>query len=88
MKLLKQLCPHLLPWPCNSPDFNLIENVGSLVQCHLNQDEERHDLESFKEAIVRIWESVTSDTQYLQSLYQSMPGRLQQCIATDGDIVD
>jgi hypothetical protein len=44
--------------------------------------------EDFHQAIVRAWESVTSDTQYLQNLYQIMPGKLQQCIATDGDIVD
>ena len=54
----------------------------------LNPNEEWHDLESFKEAIVRVWDSVTSDTQYMQSLYQSMVRRLQHCIANGGDIVD
>jgi hypothetical protein len=90
VQLLRDVCPHVLPWPCNSPEFNLIENVWSLVQYHLNHDEEWHDLESFKQAVVRAWEGVTLDTQYLQtpSLFQSMHGRLQQCIASDGGIVD
>ena len=34
VKLLKEICPHVLPWPCNSPDFSLVDNVWSLVQCH------------------------------------------------------
>jgi hypothetical protein len=53
-----------------------------------NHDEVWHELESFRVAIVRVWKSVTSHTQYLHNLYQSMPGWLQQCIAIDGDIVD
>jgi hypothetical protein len=39
-----------------------------------------HLKECIKQAIVRAWEGVPPDTQYLQSLFQSMPGRLQQCI--------
>jgi hypothetical protein len=39
-----------------------IEHVSSRVQYHVNHDEEWHDLESFKQAIGRVWESVTSDT--------------------------
>jgi hypothetical protein len=67
MKLLREHCPHALPWPCNSPDLNLIENVWGFVQYHLNHDEEWHGLESFKQAVVRAWEGVTSDIHCMQA---------------------
>ena len=84
---LQHMCPHVLPWPCNSLDQAWMR-VCDRAHHDSNPNEEWHDLESFKEAIVRVWDSVTSDTQYMQSLYQSMVRRLQHCIANGGDIVD
>jgi hypothetical protein len=53
VKLLKAFWPHVLPWPCNLPDFNLVENLWSVVQYRVNHEEEWHQLESFREASVR-----------------------------------
>ena len=88
LQYAQHMCPHVLPWPCNSLDPSLNESVCSRAHYDSNPNEEWHDLESFKEAIVRVWDSVISDTQYMQSLYQSMVRRLQHCIANGGDIVD
>lgn len=46
-----------------------------------------HDLESFEKAIVVAWESVTSDADTRQTLFNSMPRRLKECINTGGELV-
>jgi transposase len=85
--ILQENCPRLLPWPATSPDLSLIENVWSLVEFHLRRDYTWHDLESFKAALTQAWQSVTSDKEYRQNLFNSMKRRLQQCINKGGDIV-
>jgi transposase len=88
MLLLQYLCPFVLDWPSNSPDLSLIENVWARIEYHLNNEGEWTDLASFKEEIMRIWTSVTSDPEYRANLFNSMRGRLDQCIANGGDVVD
>jgi hypothetical protein len=63
-------------------------NVWSMVEHHLWRDFTWHDLESFKEALVLAWQSVTSDNNYRQKLFKSMKRRLLQCINTGGEVVE
>jgi hypothetical protein len=86
--LLEEACPRLLPWPHVSPDLSLIENVWSMVEYQLWRDYTWHDLQSFKEALVLAWQSVTSDSKYRHNLFKSMKRRLQQCINTGGEVVE
>ena len=72
----------ILPgWPGNSPDLSPIENVWAwvgqqvaLVKCHT--------FEQFCKAVDEKFASVPKST--LENLFDSMPGRLEQCIAADG----
>ncbi len=63
-------------------------NVSSMVEHHLWRDYTWHDLQSFKEALVLAWQSVTSDKKYKYNLFKSMKRRLQQCINTVGEVVE
>lgn len=81
-EIINQLCPGRLDWHRNSPDLSLIENVWSMVEYQIRRAHTWHDLESFKAAIVMAWESVTSCEETRQTLFNSMPGRVEQCIHT------
>lgn len=85
-----RLHTHMHVWidsPHNSTDFSLTENIWSMVEYQLRAPPPWHDLESFKKAIVVAWESVTSEADTRQALFNSMPRRLKECMNTGGELV-
>lgn len=84
---LQQHCPEVMGWPPVSPDLSLIENVWSVVALLLHKGCKWRNLKEFKKAVKQAWESVTSDADFREHLFKSMPGRLQKCIQRGGEIV-
>ena len=72
----------LLPdWPGNSPDFNPIENCWGQMK-HALSRERPSSAEGIKKVVKRVWRGITPE--YLETLYESMPRRMEACIAAGG----
>ena len=73
----------LLPWPSYSPDMSLIEHVWDFICLQLVRtaggahNKNKHWLQ-----VEAIWDAIPQD--YIQSLYDSMPRRIQVLIAQRG----
>ncbi len=74
-KALKERAAVVLPWPPTSPDLNPIENLWAYVSRKVYKSQFKSKQELF-DAIQREWAAVPSEL--LASLYDSMPGRLEQ----------
>lgn len=74
-----------MSWPAQSPDLNIIDNLWLLLkrklQARVGRIENKDDL--FQE-IQRVWTSITP--QYVQSLYNTIPQRLQSVIRLKGHL--
>ena len=68
-------------WPAKSPDINLIENVWSRMEMLLNRDRVK-SVYGFKRSVIRVWDKISQE--YISSLYESLPSRLQAVIEADG----
>lgn len=71
----------VLKWPANSPDLNPIENLWSIIKRRLRAIK-RTTIADWREKIKEIWESV--DHELLSVLVESMPRRIEACIAAKG----
>jgi transposase len=69
------------PWPANSPDFNVDENVFARLKSSV-EDMEPRDEQSLREAILKAWNDFP--VAMTETLVESMPRRLQQAIALKG----
>ena len=76
----KRLRP-LRPWPANSPDFNVAENVLGWLKAKV-EDMEPRDEQSLREAILKAWDNFP--VSMTETLVESMPHRLQSAIALNG----
>ena len=74
-----------MSWPSQSPDLNIIENVWLFIKRKLQtlvlNIKTSEDL--FRE-ILRIWQSI--EPEYIQSLYKSIPRRIQNVIRLKGHL--
>lgn len=66
----------VLPWPSQSADLNPIEDIWSYLKVQIGLREHRptsiHDL---RQVVLEEWEKILM--QFIQSLYTSMPKRIQ-----------
>lgn len=76
----KRLAP-VQPWPGNSPDLNVVENVFSRLKPAV-EDMEPTDEWSLREAIQRAWAAIP--LSMTEALVESMPRRLQTVLDLDG----
>lgn len=72
---------NVLPWPANSPDINIIENVWSIIDDKLLKYSISNS-EELKEAIIDIWNQISIER--IKKLYSSIPNRLEQVIQRKG----
>ena len=74
-----------LPWPPQSPDLNIIENVWRTLKIQLktrvNDIKTKQDL---KDAVQDIWYKLP--LHYIQSLFQSIPTRLRAIMRGKGQL--
>lgn len=75
---------NILSWPAISPDMNIIENVWAIM-CHTVycNKKQYNDKESLQNAIIQSWNMIDQD--YIQSLFNSIPSRLLECIDKKGN---
>lgn len=80
-KFLADLDQAILPWPAQSPDLNIIENVWAFVKSKrlFNKDRKRDDT---IQEVTGIWSKLTVD--FAQSLVASIAARLQAVIDENG----
>ena len=72
-----------LGWPSRSPDLNIIENVWGVMAQRMYMDGKTYsNREELQNAVHDSWDSI--ETSFLQSLYNSIPSRLNAVIASGG----
>lgn len=73
-------------FPAYSPDLNPIENVFSILEQYLGKWAVRNNAKSVKATIARAQKlcDKTSDTDYIESMVESMPNRLAEVIKANG----
>lgn len=72
-----------IPWPAASPDLSPIENVWSILKRKVAQLHPRpRTVAELKTALIRLWDEL--DPSEFDACIDSMPRRVQQCIANKG----
>lgn len=91
--LLEQHCPSILDWPSYSPDLNPIENLWSIMKRNVEKEVNKLVLKHkpitifvFEEIIQKEWENITPEL--CLNLVNSMPARLEEVIAKNGDKIN
>ena len=69
-------------WPGNSPDFNPMENLFSILNEKVYCDLEPQTLDKLKKRIRKAWQEIAIDC--LKSFLHSMPKRLESVIVKNG----
>lgn len=76
---------NVLRWPANSPDLSIIENVWGWMKNELSMMTECNE-EEWETRIINLWDNLSHD--YLKSLFDSIPERINRCIAAKGGYID
>nr|CAA47913.1 ORF [Drosophila melanogaster] len=82
-KFLNDLNLAVLPWPPQSPDLNIIENVWAFIKNQRTIDKNRKREGAIIE-IAEIWSKLT--LEFAQTLVRSIPKRLQAVIDAKGGV--
>jgi transposase len=73
----------VLPWPSNSPDLNPIEYVWRYLKVKIGSRENKpKNIDELWELVLQEWEKIPAD--YIKSLYESMPSRVQAVLEAKG----
>lgn len=75
----------VLPWPAQSPDINVIENVWRVLKIRIKR--RLHDIKNkadLERIVHEIWSSLP--LHYIRSLYQSLPKRIRAVLKAKGHI--
>jgi transposase len=82
-KVLDQLAPDRLDdWPSNSPDFNPMEDLWSMMDSELRRDPPK-TIPDLKSSLRKIWKNL--DETKIRASIESIPRRLEQCIERQGE---
>jgi transposase len=85
-ELLNKLAPNRIrDFPVNSPDFNPIEDVWSMLQSAI-QYKKIKSIDSLKRHLTAAWENL--DMNEVRNSIESLPTRFQQCIKRKGKRTD
>ena len=84
LEFLQENSIHKMQWPVNSPDLSPIENRWSIMKTHIEKVSPA-TLGELKSSIQSIAGSISRQTQV--NLLNSIPRRLQLCIANRGGVI-
>ena len=78
----------VLPWPPKSPALNPIENVWAELKRTVTSSW-RHAVRpttkgQLWDSVLRAWEDLATDTDYFNTLYDSMPNRINATVDAEG----
>ena len=73
----------VIAWPGNSPDLNPIESVWKIFKDRVMKYSQNTSIKTLKTTINRVWRNEMS-LDYFRKLADSMPNRIEACIATKG----
>ena len=74
---------NVLPWPSNSPDMNLIENIWDILdRCVHSHDIKPRNEDELWKALQEEWRGI--DQVVIDHLYNSMKNRIDSVIANKG----
>jgi transposase len=71
----------VIEWPACSPDLNPIENVWGIMK-DIIEKQEPNNMNDFNTAIADVWDKLS--IELLKALIESMPKRIEECIAANG----
>ena len=74
-----------IDWPAMSPDLNPIVNIWSRMKIAVEKEQPK-SFERLKETVLKVWDSL--ELEDLAPYVQSMPNRLDKCIAAQGFTID
>lgn len=80
---LNRVGQDVLPWPPQSPDLNIIENVWAFIKRQRSIQMGRKREETIDE-IINIWNSL--EIEFVRNLIASIPARLQAVIDAEGNL--
>jgi hypothetical protein len=75
---------HAIPWPSNSPDLNVIENVWALFKAKLYQSGRGDSRDDVIRHAQDIWQNDPQMTEMCFACVSSMTSRIQQVIHNHG----
>ena len=96
-RLITTIAPNIVEWPPHSPDLSPIENVWRQVEHVLWRDYSWTDGKSYTEALLKAWDQVGKDKEFIKKVMASVDrrskggdegGRIAQVIARAGDQTD
>ena len=76
----------VLDWVGNSPDCNPIENLWRGLKREVNKLGAASNLDDLTNKIKKAWKNLAKDRQLLRNLTYSMPARIEEVIAANGDV--
>lgn len=87
---LEELGIMTLPWPSRSPDLNIIENVWGIMKNNLARQPGlgATTANELWTAIEAEWHRLRQLPNLVDSLYDSLPGRIAKVQASGGDPID
>lgn len=71
-----------IDWQPNSPDLNPIENAWGLIKRRLSEHK-IDTIDVLKSKVIEIWDDLSNE--YLTTLVESMPKRIEMCWAANGE---
>lgn len=82
MNWLKRNKINVFDWPATSPDFNVIENLWSIIDEQLTNYHPTNT-DELQQLILKLWTEIPVET--CRNLVESIPRRLETCIRVKGN---
>lgn len=87
-RLMDRVAITQLEWPARSPDLNVIENIWGLMKRRMSARRSPfRNGDALWTAIEAEWNDLRQDPHLVESLYSSLPKRMEAVIAANGEAI-